>query len=235
MLAGKKSNVVGYRYSCAHSCADYMIDMVIKSFNPLSKWYGLSSIESILHSIDQHNQASSWNQSLLQNGARPSAVIKLQNYVNQEEFQRLQESINSAFASPENAGKLLLLEGGLEKQSLGFSPQDMDFLESKNSSAREIAIGLGVPPQLVGIPGENKYNNFEQARISFLEHTVIPLVQHTLHHLSKWLIREKSTLQLRYDTAFLSAMNDKVNSTWERLENSTFLTVNEKCAILGFE
>ncbi|WPX97727.1 phage portal protein [Candidatus Fokinia crypta] len=242
VLAGKDGKRAGYRHTIGNSYSDYAISedgmsdiLHIKSFNPLSNWYGLSSIESIAISVDQHNQASIWNQSLLQNGARPSAVLTLQNYVNQEEFERLQESIRNAFTSPDNAGRLLLLEGGLELKSLGFSPQDMDFLESKMCSAREIAIGLGVPPQLLGLPGENKYNNFEQARISFLEQTVIPLVQHTVHHLNKWLIRKTSNFQLKHDATLLSAMADRVHSTWERLEKATFITVNEKRAMLGLE
>jgi hypothetical protein len=33
----------------------------------------------------------------------------------------------------------------------------MDFIEAKHAAAREIALALGVPPMLLGIPGDNTY------------------------------------------------------------------------------
>ena len=57
----------------------------------------------------------------------------------------------------------MLLEGGLDWKSMSLSPRDMDFLEAKNAAAREIALALGVPPMLLGIPGDNTYANFQEA------------------------------------------------------------------------
>jgi len=44
------------------------------------------------------------------------------------------------------AGRPLLLEGGLDWKAMGYSPQDMDFIEAKNGAARDIALAFGVPP-----------------------------------------------------------------------------------------
>jgi phage portal protein BeeE len=35
------------------------------------------------------------------------------------------------------------------------SPRDMDFLEAKHAAACEISLAFGVPPMLLGIPGDN--------------------------------------------------------------------------------
>ena len=35
---------------------------------------------------------------------------------------------------------------------MSMSPRDMDFLEAKHAAAREIALSLGVPPMLLGVP-----------------------------------------------------------------------------------
>ena len=55
----------------------------------------------------------------------------------------------------------MLLEGGLDWKSMSLSPKDMDFLEAKHSAAREIALALGVPPMLLGIPGDNTFANYQ--------------------------------------------------------------------------
>jgi phage portal protein BeeE len=46
---------------------------------------------------------------------------------------------------------------------MSLSPKDMDFLEAKHNAAREIALCFGVPPMLLGIPGDNTYANYQEA------------------------------------------------------------------------
>jgi len=56
-----------------------------------------------------------------------------------------------------------LLEGGLDWKALSLSPKDMDFMAAKDGAAREIALAFGVPPMLLGIPGDNTYANYAEA------------------------------------------------------------------------
>ena len=46
---------------------------------------------------------------------------------------------------------------------MSLTPKDMDFIEAKHVAAREIALALGVPPMLLGIPGDNTYSNYQEA------------------------------------------------------------------------
>lgn len=126
-----------------------------------------------------HQQSSYWNHLLLQNGARPSGalIVKDSNgYLSDEQFERLQTQLSEKFSGNSNAGKPLLLEGGLGWQEMSINPKDMDFIESKNSAAREIALAFGVPPQLLGINGDNTYSNMQEARLALWEETLIPLL-----------------------------------------------------------
>ena len=81
----------------------------------------------------------------------------------------------------------MLLEGGLDWKSMSLSPKDMDFIEAKHVAAREIALALGVPPMLLGIPGDNTYSNYQEATRTFWRSTVLPLVTRTAKALSTWL------------------------------------------------
>jgi len=81
----------------------------------------------------------------------------------------------------------MLLEGGLDWRAMSMSPKDMDFTESKRQAARDIALALGVPPMLLGIPGDTTHANYQEANRAFWRHTVLPLTGRSLRALSNWL------------------------------------------------
>ena len=81
----------------------------------------------------------------------------------------------------------MLLEGGLDWKTMGLSPREMDFVEARNGAARDIALALGVPPMLLGIPGDNTYANYSEANRAFYRLTVLPLLARTAAALGNWL------------------------------------------------
>src|SRR6201999_1922698 len=81
----------------------------------------------------------------------------------------------------------LILEGGLDWKAMSLSPQDMDFMEAKHTAAREIALAFGVPPMLLGIPGDNTYSNYQEAYKVFFRGTVLPLAMRIGGALTHWL------------------------------------------------
>jgi HK97 family phage portal protein len=207
----------------------------LRNFHPLDDWYGLSSIEAAAYSIDQHNQAGVWNQSLLQNGARPSGamIVSGGSNLSDEQFDRLKNQVEERYSSAANAGRPLLLEGGLEWREMSLSPKDMDFIESKNSAARDIALAFGVPPQLLGIPGDNTYANMQEARLALWEETILPLLDHMTDALNNWLIPMFGSYHLSYNKDEISALSMRRESIWAKLEGASFLTINEKRSAVG--
>lgn len=246
VIAGKGGIPVGYRYTVGDVYTDFAVDRLsgfspilhLKDFHPTDDWYGLSSVEAAAYSIDQHNQASAWNQSLLQNGARPSGALVLRGSdgtLSEEQYWRLKEQISNEFSGTDNAGKPILLEGGMDWKEMSLSPKDMDFMEAKHSSARDIALAFGVPPQLLGIPGDNTYSNLSEARLALWEQTILPLVDGTLGAFSTWLSRFYGiTLSLVADTDAISALAPRRDSIWERVKDASFLSDEEKRAAVGY-
>jgi len=104
-----------------------------------------------------------------------------------EQFARLKDELERGFAGAANAGRPMVLEGGLDWKTIALSPRDMDFIELKNGAAREIALALGVPPMLLGIPGDNTYANLAEANRAFWRQTVVPLVRRVADDLGFWL------------------------------------------------
>lgn len=247
-LSGENFMPSGYRYVVNQNPTDYLVDQCtgiadilhLKTFHPLSDWFGLSPIEAAAYSIDQHNQSAAWNQSLLQNGARPSGALvvkgngSLPARLTDEQFQRLKQSIDESITGSANAGRPLLLEGGLEWQEMSLTPKDMDFIETKHSAARDIALAFGVPPQLLGIPGDNTYSNLVEARIALWEQTIIPIVDTVVERLSNWFkFFYDDKLELSYDIDNIPALSAKRETIWARIDKATFMTDDEKRAAVG--
>ena len=68
------------------------------------------------------------------------------------------------------------MEGDCDWREMGLSPRDLDFISGKSLSAREIAQAYGVPPMLVGVPGDATFANYREARYHLWEDTILPLL-----------------------------------------------------------
>jgi HK97 family phage portal protein len=127
------------------------------------------------------------------------------------------------------------LEGGLDWKAMSLSPKDMDFMEAKHNAAREIALAFGVPPMLLGIPGDNTYSNYQEANRVFWRQTVLPLASRIGCALTQWLAPVFGPdIRLVVDTDRIEALAPDRAALWERITGAPFLTVNEKRALVGF-
>jgi HK97 family phage portal protein len=208
-----------------------------KLFNPINDWYGMAPIEAGAFAIDQHNESMKWMQSLLQNSARPSGalVTKDDQSLSDDNYIRLKAQIEEQYQGATNAGRPMLLEGGLSWQAMGLSPTDMGIIEAKYSSARDVCLAFGVPPQLLGIPGDNTYSNYAEARLAFWEDTVIPLVDRLCADWNRWLGPLFGDIEIRADMDQIPAIADKRMTLWDMADKSTDLTINERRELKGFE
>jgi hypothetical protein len=118
---------------------------------------------------------------------------------------------------------------------MSLSPHDMDFIEAKHAAAREIALALGVPPMLLGIPGDNTYSNLQESTRAFWRQTVLPLVARTAKALVGWLgPAYGGELSLSPDLDAIEALSAEREALWARLEKASFLTADEKRSAVGY-
>lgn len=207
----------------------------IKLFNPLNDWYGMSPIEAGAYALDQNNESMAWMQALLQNSARPSGALTVKDggTLSDENFNRLKAQIEEQYSGSNNAGRPMLLEGGLDWQQMGLSPSDMGIIESKFASARDVALAFGVPPQLLGIPGDNTYANYAEARLAFWEDTALPLLDMIVRDWNAWL-GSLYGVEIRPDIDSIPAIAEKRLSMWQMADASNDLTINERRALKGY-
>jgi len=211
----------------------------IRSFHPQDDHYGLSALQAAASAVDVHNSASRWSKALLDNAARPSGAIVYRGAdgaggLSQDQYDRLVSEMESQHQGARNAGRPMLLEGGLDWKPMGFSPSDMEFQQTKEAAAREIAIAFGVPPMILGIPGDATYANYQEANRALMRMTVLPLATRVLSALANWLEDfSGEELDLRPDVDQIPALAAERDTHWRRVAEAAFLTNAEKRALLG--
>ena len=209
-------------------------------FNPLDDYYGLSPLEAAAVAVDTHNAAAKWNKALLDNAARPSGALVYAgadgSVLSDAQFERLKKELGDHYQGTANAGRPLVLEGGLDWKAMSLSPKDMDFMEAKHSAAREIALAFGVPPMLLAIPGDNTYSNYQEAnRVFWRADRACRSPPASARALTQWLAPSFGAgLALAVDTDRIEALSGDRAALWERVTKAPFLTVNEKRAATGY-
>jgi|TARA_R100000081_G_scaffold85033_1_gene53799 HK97 family phage portal protein len=218
-----------------------------KLWNPTDDYYGLSPIRAASVDIDQHNYASKHNINLLMNGARPSGAIVFRPrdeagmnvQLTESQRQQLISDLELRFQGTNNSGRAMLLEGDFDWKEMGLSPKDMDFLQLKNMSARDIAMCFGVPSQLVGIPDAQTYSNVQEARLALYEETIIPLIRRVESDLNEYLAPYfGERLRIQYDIDSIPAMAERRKRIYENVTVAVregIISRNEARDRLGLE
>lgn len=173
----------------------------LKTVNPLDPSVGLPPVVAAAYAADAFNAAQTWNVSLLQNDARPSGGLEFVDGdgkpvdLSDEQRTSIKQMLDERFSGAGNAGRPIVMEGGMKWVPMSLSPKDMEHRETMLVNARFIAGVYHTPPQLVNIPGESTYSNYGEAKIAYYSDTVLPLLESNLEDINIWLPPLYSTLR----------------------------------------
>lgn len=243
IIPGEDGSPLAYEYSVNGKSCRIPCDPVtgessvlhLKFFHPLNDWYGMSPVEAASQSIDQHNTVAGHNLALFQNAGRPSGAFMVPNGLSTTQRDSFRDDLERLYQGYKNAGKIVVIEGECKWQEMGLSPKDLDFIEGKNLSAREIAQAYGVPPMLVGVPGDATFANYKEARFHLWEDTIIPLLEYLVAEFNLWLVPLMDEgLRLGYDLDAIPALAPRREAAWAKVAAADFLTINERRQAVGY-
>ncbi|WP_449396509.1 phage portal protein [Devosia riboflavina] len=205
-------------------------------FHPMDDHYGMGPLEAAQTSLDIHNASAQWNKALLDNAARPSGALVYSaggGTLTEEQFRRLKEELEENFSGAANAGRPMVLDGGIDWKAIAMSPREMDFIEARHAAARDIALAFGVPPMLLGIPGDNTYSNMAEANRALWRQTLVPLVVRVSQELSLWLGPAFEGAEVVPDFDEVEALAEDRAALWARVGGAEFLSDAEKREMVG--
>jgi HK97 family phage portal protein len=241
----KENNITQYKVTIRGHVQTYEVNQYnrksqilhLKNYNPSDENRGLSTLSSASASIKLYKKILNWNKSLLNNSIRPSGTLMFENgegYLSEEQFDRLKEQFYENFSGSSNSGKPLILEGGLKWQEISHSEKFEKFIELKDSVARDIAIAFNIPPQLLGINGDNTYSNMQEARLALWEENIIPLLDKYADALGAWLSYwYQEDLTIDFDKDAISVLSERREALWNKISKAEFMTINEKRKLAG--
>jgi HK97 family phage portal protein len=114
---------------------------------------GLRGLSPLRHALRMTGgvavNAQEFSSKFLENAARPEMALKTDASLTDEQFARLKEWI-AEHTGPQNAGRPMILEGGLDVKTLTMPMEEMQLLETRRFQVEEIARVYGVPAFMIG-------------------------------------------------------------------------------------
>jgi len=237
VLPGNAFNPIrGYRYTVGGNDQNFEAKQILhmKTFAPLDDWYGLSPVEVAGKEIDISSMGREWNMKLLQNDCRLPGALKTEMNLDDEQFKRLEKMLEDKVSGYLNAGRPLILEGGLDWKPWAISPKDMDWLNSDKMNARKICAVYNVAPELIGDSENKTYSNYQEARKALYVEAILPDLDYLRDELNNWLAPAFGEgLYLDYDKDSIEALKEEQSAVYERQANAWWRTINEKRIACG--
>src|SRR5574343_63746 len=110
-----------------------------KSWNPTSRYIGLSAIESLAMTAEGALAAQEWNTRLFaENNARLPGVLAFAEQINDTDWRKMKEDVADSAAKRNNMMLRGVGKGGVEWMQAAVSQREMEFLEGPDRSMREI-------------------------------------------------------------------------------------------------
>jgi HK97 family phage portal protein len=212
----------------------FMPVLHLRLYHPGDDYEGHAPLEAAARAVDVHNGGGAWAKALIDNAARPSGALIYSgaDQMTEEQVDDIRRQLDDMHQGPRNAGRPIILSGGLDWKPMSLSPAELDFVEARSQAAREIALAFGVPPMLLGMPGDNTYANYREANLAFWRTTVLPLVGRAARGISNWL-GDRLGGEVRPDLEGVPALQEDRAAQWERIGRADFLTLEEKRKAAG--
>ena len=126
---------------------------------------------------------------IFENGLQSSGFLSAEQALDKDQRERLRGYMQ-AFTGSRNAGKIMVLEGGLKYQNVTMNPEAAQMLESRAFSIEEICRWFRVPPFMVGHADKQSSwaSSVEGMNLQFLTNTLRPLLVNIEQEISRCLL-----------------------------------------------
>ena len=168
-------------------------------------YFGLSPLQAAAKSVDIDQEASKFQKISLQNHGMPPGLFEGPDDLSVEQYEQAKEWVDDQ-SGPEHSRKPWIL-GGFKFQSMGQSPHELDFMESRKHTREEICAAYAVPPPLVGIYDNATLANIQTSRRIFWLEGLIPVLREIEGQFNLQLAREYGTdVRITYDISNVEAL-----------------------------
>ncbi len=194
---------------------------------------GLSVIQYAAEYLGGQVDANKAAQTEFRNGLKAGGFLKTgERVLTKPQREELRKHL-SFFSKPENAGKYMVLEAGMDVAGSGSArvkPSDAQLLESRAFGIEEICRAFMVPPQLIGHTDKASSwaSSLEQTNIAFLIYSLRPYLIKIEQEISRKLLTkvERTEYEPKFSVEGLLRADSKSRGEFYRNMSSIY-TINE--------
>ena len=137
---------------------------------------GLSPIEQCKNAIGWGIQVQEYSSTFFKNGGKLSGVLESDRALSEQAVDRLRSSFNKNYGTLSGANQTAVLEEGLKYKSISVTPDQAQFLASRQFSVEEVARIFGIPPHLLRDLSKSSFNNIEMQSQEFVSYSLMPFL-----------------------------------------------------------
>jgi HK97 family phage portal protein len=135
---------------------------------------GVSVCKYARESLGLSMAAERFGGSFFGNSSTPSGLLKVNKPLSDQARTRLKESWDKAYTGPGKQRKVPVLEEGIDYQQIGMSPEDGQFLETRQFQIPEIARWFRMPPHKLMDLLRGTFSNIEHQSIEYVGDCLMP-------------------------------------------------------------
>ena len=202
----------------------------LRQLDPANPVRGLGTMEAAVRSIDIDNSAEKWNYQFFKNNASPGVKFKVDTKnLTKEQKSKIKNNIESQYKGVEKSQQLWVLFDGMDVESFGTAPKDMDWNAQQQWLSDKIRGIFRVPKAIMA---QTEGVNFASANVAiqtFREFTIKPKMERIIEQLNEFYVPQfKGAENMFLD--FVDPVEEDADSKLKRYENGTnnyWLTINE--------
>jgi len=204
-----------------------------KYFSPIDDWWGQGSIQAAKNAVVLEQYAIKHNEAFFEGGGVPPGLLKFGSGISKKEAKKVYRE----WQNRDKTTNVAAVSAEVGFQELGSGGKDMEFAELRRMNREEILSTLGVPPAMVGILEQAKYENYQLQRKLFNEDTIVPKMLKVESTLNSFLMpRFGEDLRYRFDfTDLLAESESEKQQKIEKLMPYGIYTPNEARQALGLD
>ena len=174
------SNFAGYRYFINGFGNFFQREQIMhfSTFNPNSRYWGMSPIKAIILTLRQNQKARNFNDSIFENGSPIGLFFTSSKELSDPQYTRLKKDIENETRGVKKAGKPYLLENGMDVKDLKLTATDMQYIQQNNVFREEILGAFNVPAQVLGLTRDLNKANSDTSMKDFWFKTLIPMCKY---------------------------------------------------------
>jgi len=164
-----------YKYGKLPSSVEFRKDEVLheKVPNPSDPFYGKGWVSACLDAVDLLHSMDEYEQSVLDNQARPDWAVMVKEHLTDSQYQRLLQQIERQLGGKNNRSRPFIFEGGTSGMPMSFSPTDLAFDTGENRKIEVVSAISGVPVSKLKANDPN-LANAREGNMGWLRDTIVP-------------------------------------------------------------